>query len=169
MNPKTYHHISSNPSSVKSRFTRGFLRAFKKIKRQQRLLPTSSSSSSNPSPRPYLYGRVKIAADKSLALAVGSRRAWSRALLWKIHYKAWRQRSRFNNKKKRLKENKKNKKKKKNDDEEVGFRHAKELRKLVPGGKAMDLCSLLDETAHYIKCLITQVQVMKSIDQIYSF
>ncbi|KAJ0111268.1 hypothetical protein Patl1_03117 [Pistacia atlantica] len=156
MNPKTYHHISSNPSSVKSRFTRGFLRAFKKIKRQQ---------------RPYLYGRVKIAADKSLALAVGSRRAWSRALLWKIHYKAWRQRSRFNNKKKLLKENKKNKKnkKKKNDDEEVGFRHAKELRKLVPGGEAMDLCSLLDETAHYIKCLITQVQVMKSVDQIYSF
>lgn len=163
MNPKTCHHLSSNPSSVKSKFTRRFLRAFKKIKRQQKLLPTNSSL--NSSHRHYLYGKVKIAADKSLALAVGSRRAWTRALLWKIHYKARRQRSRFNTKK-RLKEKKKKNKKK--SDEEVGFFHANELRKLVPGGQAMDLCSLLDETAHYIKCLTTQVQVMKSIDQIYS-
>lgn len=57
---------------------------------------------------------------------------------------------------------------KKNDDQEVGFGQAKELRKLVPGGQAMDLCHLLEEAAHYIKCLNSQVQVMRSIADFYS-
>lgn len=47
--------------------------------------------------------------------------------------------------------------------EEPGFGQANDLRKLVPGGEAMDLCRLLDEAAHYIKCLNTQVQVMRCI------
>lgn len=46
---------------------------------------------------------------------------------------------------------------------ELGFGQTDELRNLVPGGETMDFCSLLDETAHYIKCLTTQVQVMRSI------
>nr|GMD18752.1 transcription factor IBH1-like [Ipomoea batatas] len=45
---------------------------------------------------------------------------------------------------------------------------AKELRKLVPGGKAMDLCCLLDETAHYIKCLSSQVEIMRNIADLFS-
>lgn len=40
---------------------------------------------------------------------------------------------------------------------------ASELRKLVPGGEAMDMCKLLDETADYIKCLATQVKLMRRI------
>lgn len=52
----------------------------------------------------------------------------------------------------------------------VGFvEEADELRQLVPGGETMNLCNLLDETAHYIKCLTTQVQVMKKIADFYSF
>lgn len=60
------------------------------------------------------------------------------------------------------------KKKKMSDDQEVGIDQASKLRKLVPGGEAMDLCSLLDEAAHYIKCLNTQVQVMRRIANFYS-
>lgn len=37
------------------------------------------------------------------------------------------------------------------------------LRRLVPGGKAMDLSSLLEETAHYMQYLSAQVWLMQSI------
>lgn len=61
-------------------------------------------------------------------------------------------------------------KNKKRDDEEADTETdpASKLRKLVPGGEAMDLCNLLDEAAHYIKCLNTQVQVMRCIADFYS-
>lgn len=138
-----------------------------KIKSEER------SSSSSPT-------RVKIAADKSMALAVGSRRAWSRAMLWKIHHQhkaaAARRRRRVVSVRRIINNNihhhKRSLRKRGDHHEEVGggggFCHANELRKLVPGGETMDLCSLLDETAHYMKCLVTQVQVMTSIDQFYS-
>lgn len=54
------------------------------------------------------------------------------------------------------------------EDEVNGIRKAKELRELVPGGEAMEICKLLDETAHYIKCLSTQVKVMTAIAESYS-
>lgn len=55
------------------------------------------------------------------------------------------------------------------DDELVGFGDQEnKLRRLVPGGEAMDVCSLLDETSHYIKCLTTQVKMMKRIAEIRS-
>lgn len=40
---------------------------------------------------------------------------------------------------------------------------AHELRRLVPGGERMDPRSLLEETAHFVHCLETQVRVMRSI------
>lgn len=43
------------------------------------------------------------------------------------------------------------------------FGQEEQLRKLVPGGEVMDTYNLLDETAHYIKCLSAQVMVMRSI------
>ncbi|KAL5794498.1 hypothetical protein ACOSP7_003092 [Xanthoceras sorbifolium] len=194
MNKPKQHLLSSNPShhrhsSIKSRFTRGFLRALIKMKKKNYQTTSSSSTSREIFRR---YRRVKIAADKSMAVAVGSRRAWSRAMLWRIHqfrhhHQTWRHRafvmrrnhySSYNQpiKKRILIEKKKKNKRKKKDEgdhhhhqeEERGIRDTGELRKLVPGGETMDLCSLLDETAHYIKCLVTQVQVMRSIDQFYS-
>ncbi|TXG55707.1 hypothetical protein EZV62_020963 [Acer yangbiense] len=195
-NPKQRLLLSGNPSGggsscIKSRFTRGFLRALIKMKKQNYNQPTSSSSSSSSRREMFRrYRRVKIAADKSMAVAVGSTRLWSRAMLSRIRHhqhQTWRyHRSTFNHqpiKVKRLvieKKKKKKKKKKKlmikkeedgSDDHHHhrrGLRDAGELRKLVPGGEGMDICSLLDETAHYIKCLVTQVQVMKSIDRFYS-
>lgn len=93
------------------------------------------------------YHRVKHAAYASMASAAGSKRAWSRALLLKI-----RNRNLV-------------KKKSRRSCEETGFG---ELRKLVPGGELMDFYNLLDETADYIKCLTSQVQVMKSILHLFS-
>ncbi|KAJ4730343.1 transcription factor IBH1-like [Melia azedarach] len=143
------------------------------------VLPTSSSS-----PRRIFLQRsrrIKTAADKSLALAVGSssKRAWSRAILWKIQYKAkairrhrpysFRRICGSNNRpnigNKRFNDKKKRKKKKRHDDEEEEIGEADQLRELVPGGEGMDLCSLLDETAHYLKCLIAQVQCFYKLKQ----
>ncbi|OAY34933.1 transcription factor IBH1 [Manihot esculenta] len=167
MNPR---HLSSlNPSSsLKSRFTKAFLRSLLKINKK--------------TPFPYRpkevfhrCRRVKVAADKSLACAVGSRRAWSRAMLCKIRRRALRRGRKQRPSVRRIIVGNQTtnwgyclKKKKMSDDQEVGIDQASKLRKLVPGGEAMDLCSLLDEAAHYIKCLNTQVQVMRRIANFYS-
>jgi len=110
------------------------------------------------------YLKVKLAADVSMASAVGPRRAWSRAMLAKIrHGVRAGSTSSLTMRKRKIYHGKKSTK-------EVGIAgNAKMLRKLVPGGEAMDTCSLLDETFHYIKCLSTQVKVMTRIaDQICS-
>ncbi|KAJ9176667.1 hypothetical protein P3X46_011953 [Hevea brasiliensis] len=166
MNPD--HHSSLNPSSsLKSRFTKTFLRSLIKINKQ----------------RPFPYcpreifqrcHRVKTAADKSLARAAGSRRVWSRAMLCKIRNRSLRRGCQQRPSVRRIiigyQTTKKGYclQKKMSDDQEVGTDQASKLRKLVPGGEAMDLCSLLDEAAHYIKCLNTQVQVMRRIADIHS-
>nr|WKE35163.1 basic helix-loop-helix family protein [Rosa persica] len=160
--------LRTNSSSLKSRFALGFLRALKRLNRQ----PSSSSSSSPPqtvsSPREMCrrYLRIRIAADASMASAVGSRRAWSRALLLKIRSRQSRSSNssarRVSLKKKCLGEKIKKKKKLK------CCKEINELRKFVPGGEAMDACSLLDEAAHYIRCLDTQVKVMTRIADNYS-
>lgn len=40
---------------------------------------------------------------------------------------------------------------------------ADRLRKVVPGGGDMEMLRLMVETAHYIKCLSMQVNVMQTI------
>lgn len=79
-----------------------------------------------------------------MASVVGSKRAWSRAVLSKI-----RNRSLLLKKKK---------KRRRRSSDEFG-----ELRKIVPGGQLMDFYNLLDETADYINSLTSQVHVMKNI------
>ncbi|KAJ4847948.1 hypothetical protein Tsubulata_012155 [Turnera subulata] len=155
--------LSLNPRSLKSRFTKGFLRSLRKIHKER---PTSTS------PREIFqrYRKVKTAADKSLASAVGSGRAWSRAMLCKCKNQGKRRPvlvRRINNNR-AMKRSELTEKKSGDDDEEVGFDQASGLRKLVPGGQAMDLCRLLEEAAHYIKCLNTQVQVMRCIADCYT-
>ncbi|KAH7518753.1 transcription factor IBH1 [Ziziphus jujuba] len=157
MNPKPLSSTSIT-STIKSRFTQGFLRALKRINRQKPRTGTPPPSSSREICKRYL--KVKVAADASMACAVGSRRAWSRAMLRKIRSQSTcvkvRRRTRFRMKKKE------------SNEKEDGNPKAMELRKLVPGGEAMEICKLLDETAHYIKCLSTQVKVMRRIADFYS-
>ncbi|XVE72666.1 hypothetical protein DITRI_Ditri11bG0056800 [Diplodiscus trichospermus] len=170
-----------NPTSLKSRFTTRFLRALTKINAQKPISP--------PSPREIFqrYRRIKVAADKSMAYAVRSRKTWSRAMLWKLRNRSYRQassgrRSAFKTSttttttttsrraiiKKTSHEKEENKPTKTGEDQVEFVVQADELRELVPGGEAMGECKLLDETAHYIKCLTTQVQVMRNIVDFYS-
>ncbi|KAM1458196.1 hypothetical protein ACFX13_036135 [Malus domestica] len=140
---------SPNPNSLKSRFTKGLVKALIRInKNHPRSSSSSSSISSSPREIRRRYHKIKTAAYASMACAVGRRRAWSRALLWKIRNKACNggvvrrsidSRSHYSIKK-RVQQNKVN-----------------ELRKVVPGGEGMDTWSLLEETAHYMKCLTTQI------------
>ncbi|XP_038713208.1 transcription factor IBH1-like [Tripterygium wilfordii] len=144
----------SSSSTLRSRFTTRFLQALVKINNGQ-------EREANPaSPRQVhrRYRRVRIAADKSLALAVGSRRSWSRTLLCKIRTQ---KRHRWALTRRNTQRHHKNNI---NGESDLGLRgQSRELQKLVPGSEGMDLCSLLDETAHYINCLATQVQVMRCI------
>ncbi|GMH30978.1 hypothetical protein Nepgr_032821 [Nepenthes gracilis] len=162
MNP--HPSSCSNGRSIRTRFARRFLRALKKI--------GSKGSSSRPSPRDISWRcrRVKIAADASMASAVGPRRVWSRTMLNMLRSRshACLHASRLGNsrrpgadrhavgKRKRLVLKRKL-------PNRLGLNQVNQLRRLVPGGEAMDLDILLDETAHYIKCLATQVKVMRSI------
>ncbi|MBA0741703.1 hypothetical protein Gogos_014835, partial [Gossypium gossypioides] len=159
-----------NPSSLKSRFTARFLRALIKINAQK---PISSFS-----PREIFqrYRRIKVAADKSMAYSVRSRRTWSRATLWKLRSRS-RRRLASSGRRSSVKTRtttttttttttatnhraaivEKTSYERENKEDHVGLAvQAEELRELVPGGESMDLCNLLDETAHYIKCLTTQ-------------
>ncbi|XWS47146.1 hypothetical protein CRYUN_Cryun14cG0128300 [Craigia yunnanensis] len=172
MNPS---HLNPS-SSLKSRFTPRFLRALTKINAQKPISPSS--------PREIFqrYRRIKVAADKSMAYSVRSRRIWSRAMLWKLRSRSCRQltssrrrrsvkTSTITSRKATMKKTSHEKENKATtgEDHQVGFvGQADELREIVPGGEAMDLCNLLDETTHYIMCLTTQVQVMRKIVDFYS-
>ncbi|KAE8668753.1 Detected protein of unknown function [Hibiscus syriacus] len=160
-----------NPSSLKSRFTTRFLRALTEINARK---PIASSSS----PREIFqrYRRIKDAADTSMAYSVRSRRTWSKATLWRLRTPSHRRRLASFGRRSSLNKTR--------TTTTASHRGAvvvqitsrggglgvqlEELRELVPGGEAMDLCNLLDETAHYIKCLTTQVQVMRTIANLYS-
>ncbi|CAN0923160.1 Transcription factor IBH1 [Linum grandiflorum] len=77
-----------------------------------------------------------------MARAVGSRRVWSRALLSRIRAR----RAHTNMPKSRK-----------------PMSRTEKLRKLVPGGRKMEMGKLLEETAHYVQCLAVQVRVMQTI------
>lgn len=161
----TKHVIATaHTRSIKNRFARRFLRSLLKMKRSNRL---GTGFQSNEEIRKRNTQRIKTAADRSMARVVGPRKIWSRALLFKLRNRAriqvgLRKRCLVSKKKKVLRKEKK---------VQVISREpnrADNLRKLVPGGDSMDICSLLEETAHYIKCLATQVKVMQSIADLYS-
>ncbi|WOK96577.1 hypothetical protein Cni_G05284 [Canna indica] len=130
-----------NPKSLMAAFH--FQRALSLVHR------TASKSS-----RAVRGRRIQCAAYASMAYSAGPRRAWSRALLRRLRRAARRRQPR------------------------AGWRRraaagagaasrvatgAAGLRRLVPGGGGMDYCSLLEETADYIKCLSVQVKLMQSI------
>ncbi|KAK9013315.1 hypothetical protein V6N11_041328 [Hibiscus sabdariffa] len=163
-----------NPSSLKSRFATRFLRALTQIHARK---PICSSSPTEIFRR---YRRIKAAADKSMAYSVRSRKTWTGAVLWKLRSRSCGRRSAktstFIKSQQAIMKRTRHEKQNKNTttttttgEHGVGFGvEASELRELVPGGEAMDYCNLLDETAHYIKCLTTQVKVMKKIADFYS-
>ncbi|KAF3457077.1 hypothetical protein FNV43_RR01734 [Rhamnella rubrinervis] len=156
-------------------FARSFLRSLLKLKRNR---PNYTSSSSSEMIRKRSQ-RIKLAAYSSMARVVGPRRAWSRAILFKLqtraryHYFNRRRRSSCLDMEKRTTTMKKKTKRVmiKNISKvprEMAKSQTSKLRELVPGGKDMDKCSLFEETAHYIQCLSTQVKVMQAIADRFS-
>ncbi|KAJ9178444.1 hypothetical protein P3X46_010324 [Hevea brasiliensis] len=144
-------------STTTTRFARRFLISLSRMRRPITLGPPSDEEVCRRT------RRIKLAAYSSMARAVGSRRAWSRALLLKVRNRVRFQgilRNRFlaSKKKRVIKRNKASGEMNKTD----------MLRKLVPGGETMDICGLLEETAHYMASLATQVKVMQSIVDQYS-
>ncbi|XP_059448266.1 transcription factor IBH1 [Corylus avellana] len=155
--------VTLNTNARKIRFARRFISILLKMRKTRS--PCSSSSIEDVRKRSQ---RIKIAAYSSMAHAVGPRRAWSRAVLFKLRSRARHQsmmkRRSFGLQKKRVVVVKNN-----NDIIPSGqLSQADRLRQLVPGGKAMDMCSLLEETADYISCLATQVKVMQTIADHFS-
>ncbi|KAL3653251.1 hypothetical protein CASFOL_002932 [Castilleja foliolosa] len=140
----------TNPSSsVKTRFAVKFIKAMKNLNKKR--------------PIPHKHKRylaVRAAACASMASAVGPRRAWSRAVLNNIRNRRFTRKRSFG-----IKNNNNNPKPKQQD---LGYGEEDELRRLVPGGKEMDFCRLLSESAHYIECLRDQVQVMTNMLHHYS-
>lgn len=163
---------STNPANLKNRFAHRFVRALNNLNHTK----TSSHDHNN-----HIYTRsnhVKIAAYASMASVVGSRRAWSRAILLKIRNRS--RNKRFYHKvinnchhhaKMCLKRRKKVNTNPKRLDDFNPFRNPgqeSKLRKLVPGSETMDSWCLMGETADYIKCLVAQVEVMKTLVDLYA-
>ena len=170
-NPDHDMSLSSNPSPLKRRFAQGFLRALARIRNRDRSRPKLPGSS--PIEMARRHRRVKAAADAAMASAVGPRRVWSRAVLRKIRSQklrrfgpSWRS---IGTSTTRRESALKMIKKAKSRGKVTGLAgHEKKLRRVVPGGEDMDIYSLLEETFHYIRCLKTQVNVMKRIAEVYS-
>ncbi|KAH6810613.1 hypothetical protein C2S53_008540 [Perilla frutescens var. hirtella] len=134
-----------NPKySLKKKMASRFLRSMKKM--------DCSSSPSTGEKGSWRYHAIRAAAYASMASAVGPRKAWSRALLKKIR-----------NHKVMMRKSSSERRNNPRNIRRFGHEGLNDLSQVVPGGKAMDSCSLLTETAHYIKCLAAQVQIMKQI------
>ncbi|CAK7348935.1 unnamed protein product [Dovyalis caffra] len=164
----TSKHViaAARTSSIKTRFARRFLRSLLKMKRSNRL---GTGSQSNEEIKKRSTHIIKTAAYASMARAVGPRRTWSRSLLFKLRNP--RRIQGVSSKRCLVTKENKNKRITRNKMQIISREppsRADSLRKLVPGGDSMDICSLLEETAHYIKCLDTQVKVMQSIADYYS-
>lgn len=163
-----------NRCSIQTRFTYRFLRALRKLTAHRQngsppppsspSPPVNHSSSDSKEITHYRrYRNVKRAAYASMASAVGTRRAWSRAQLLRFRRPAAaahvHRGSGLTRRRAVVAAA---------DGRNPSDETTEELRKLVPGGEVMDLCSLLDETAHYINCLASQVQIMRSIADLFS-
>ncbi|KAL7113666.1 hypothetical protein ACP275_04G074500 [Erythranthe tilingii] len=167
---KNHLPSTAKPSSIKTRFAIKFLQAMKKLNNNNKNKNTMSEKHKR-------YLAIRAASHASMASAVGPRRAWSRAVLRKIphHQKQLHYYSLMNKQRIRRRRNirrnriflitRGNPNNRENYDHEEDEENEEEedLRELVPGGKEMDFCRLLNETAHYIKCLRAQVQVMTNI------
>ncbi|CAI9768489.1 unnamed protein product [Fraxinus pennsylvanica] len=153
----THNQLPSSHSSVESRFASGFLKALKKMNKNR-----PSSPSIRDTYRRYNF--IRVSAYGLMASAVRPGRAWSHATLWKIRnrtfHRALMKRSRTHSLTRRVARG--------NPRNELGCEQVNDLRKLVPGGEEMKFCRLLNETAHYMKCLQAQVQIMRNIVDHYS-
>lgn len=107
--------------------------------------------------------KIKKAAYVSMARAAGGNsRLWSRALLRRAA-KDDNKSVRFSRRKRKVTWKISSKRRRSNQRAPVVEEAAERLRNLVPGGGGMETSKLMEETAHYIKCLSMQVKVMQCL------
>lgn len=137
---------------------------------------------------------IRRAAYSSMARATGPRRAWSRALLLQAHARARRSRTELSTRAAVLVRRRvvagpaapparaapvggqvpSSAARAALVPPPAAARQAGEparsdaLRRLVPGGAGMEYCSLLEETADYVRCLRAQVQLMQGLADLFS-
>ncbi|KAL4587901.1 hypothetical protein LXL04_000777 [Taraxacum kok-saghyz] len=172
MSSASQQPTSINPIHLKNQFALRFVRALNTIKNQK--------GSAHDTQMHCRSRRVKIAAYTAMASVVGSRRSWSRAVLWKIRNRSRNQdllRNKIMTNHHRRRRHAKLCMKRRNRNsirEDVylnPFRYSvqeSKLRKMVPGGRNMDSWCLGDEIADYIKCLAAQVEVMQTLVDLYT-
>ncbi|XP_071691801.1 transcription factor IBH1-like [Rutidosis leptorrhynchoides] len=166
--------MSPNPTHLKNEFAHRFIRSLNNI--------NSIKRSSNANKISLRSRRVAIAAYTTMASIVGSKRAWSCAVLRKIRNRS-RNKGLLVRKKIKLDHKfginfhhhakvhlKKRNRIPKREDFDIFKNSGQELklRKLVPGGETMNSWCLMGETADYIKCLAAQVEVMKTLVNLYT-
>ncbi|XP_010517859.1 PREDICTED: transcription factor IBH1 [Camelina sativa] len=111
----------------------------------------------------YRVRKIKKAAYVSMARAAGgTSRLWSRALLRRAT-KGNNKIVRFPRKKRKVTWKISSKRRRSDQRAPVVEEAAERLRNLVPGGGGMETSKLMEETAHYIKCLSMQVKVMQCL------
>ncbi|XP_024982060.1 transcription factor IBH1-like [Cynara cardunculus var. scolymus] len=166
-----------NPTSLKIQLAYRFHHALKNLNngRNTPLINNTKASAFENTQIRRRSHRVKIAAYTSMASVAGSRRAWSRAILWKIRSRARNKKMVIDHKTSRRHPHRvgfirrRNTNPKREYVDPIGDSGLEvKLRKLVPGAETMDSYGLLDETADYIKCLATQVEVMRTLLDLYS-
>ncbi|KAK1428523.1 hypothetical protein QVD17_17358 [Tagetes erecta] len=155
---------STNPSNLKNQFAHRFVRALNNL---------NHTKPSSPHDHNHIYKRcnhVKVAAYTAMASVVGSRRAWSRSVLLKIRKRSRNRKRRVDHAKVCLKKKSLYNTKIRSEDFNPFTNPSQEskLRKLVPGSETMDSWCLMGETADYIKCLVAQVEVMKTLVDLYA-
>ncbi|XP_023640197.1 transcription factor IBH1 [Capsella rubella] len=120
---------------------------------------TTQNPFNSPDTTNYRARKIKKAAYVSMAKAAGgSSRLWSRALLGRA--------AKENNKIVRFARRKRKvtwKISSKRRSDQRAPEATDRLRNLVPGGGTMETSKLMEETAHYIKCLSMQVKVMQCL------
>ncbi|XP_076886078.1 transcription factor IBH1-like [Bidens hawaiensis] len=168
---------STNHANLKNQFAHRFVRALNNLNHKKPRAYRDQDHNQN-----QRYSRtnlVKIAAYTTMASVVGSRRAWSRAILRRIRNRSRNQGLLLKNRKRvyhkitkchhyaKILRNPKYPKRQDFNPFRNSTQESK-LRKLVPGARTMDSWCLMSETADYIKCLVAQVEVMKTLVDLYA-
>lgn len=150
------NHTVHTPTFHNSMQALHFIRALARISRPP---PKSTTHSCRTK-------QIRRAAYASMAYTSGSRRTWSRTMLRRLqqqHQHRHRQQlSRRSTVRRRVRVV-----------TPAALRpdeptRAGTLRQLVPGGRSMDYCNLLEEAADYVQCLRAQVQLMQSLVDAFS-
>lgn len=155
MDRKNYTHPNPNPNYTPNYNSMQSLHFIQALARINRAAPKPTTPSCRTK-------QIRRAAYASMAYTSGSRHKWSRALLIRLRQRQRLRSLRLLTVRRRVRIVTPAMSR----PEEPA--RAEMLRRLVPGGKSMEYCNLLEETADYMQCLRSQVQLMQSLVDAFS-